>query len=161
MFVILAAVHLRHTLISPRNHLPPSTKPHPRPKMADRISTPATPCSLRGRLDLDLRSWHEKYDGVVRPGPDEVTFITAQAWKDIYGHGHLQLPKVQISTINGKNIFATNDVDHARFRKALSHAFSAKGLQAQECLVTRYIDKRIERLKGFTESGTAADMGKW
>ncbi|KAH1477051.1 hypothetical protein KXX53_003927 [Aspergillus fumigatus] len=118
--------------------------------MADRISTPATPCSLRGRLDLDLRSWHEKYDGVVRPGPDEVTFITAQAWKDIYGHGHLQLPKVQISTINGKNIFATNDVDHARFRKALSHAFSA-----------RYIDKRIERLKGFTESGTAADMGKW
>ncbi|GAQ05188.1 maltose permease MAL31 [Aspergillus lentulus] len=116
---------------------------------------------IRGRLDLDLRSWHNKYGDVVRSGPDEVTFTTAEAWKDIYGHGHRQLPKVQISTINGKDIFSAYDVDHARFRKALSHAFSTKGLQAQECLVTRYIDKLIERLKEFAESGRAADMGTW
>ncbi|KAF4170046.1 hypothetical protein CNMCM6936_005191 [Aspergillus lentulus] len=116
---------------------------------------------IRGRLGLDLRSWHNKYGDVVRSGPDEVTFTTAEAWNDIYGHGHRQLPEVQISTINGKDIFSAYDVDHARFRKALSHAFSAKGLQAQECLVARYIDKLNERLKEFAESGRAADMGKW
>ncbi|GFF77557.1 benzoate 4-monooxygenase cytochrome P450 [Aspergillus lentulus] len=117
--------------------------------------------AIRGRLGLDLRSWHNKYGDVVRSGPDEVTFTTAEAWNDIYGHGHRQLPEVQISTINGKDIFSAYDVDHARFRKALSHAFSAKGLQAQECLVARYIDKLNERLKEFAESGRAADMGKW
>jgi cytochrome P450 len=39
-----------------------------------------------------------------------------------------------------KDILTANDADHKRFRKALSHAFSAKGLQAQEPIVTGYVD---------------------
>ncbi|RHZ63454.1 putative sterigmatocystin biosynthesis cytochrome P450 monooxygenase [Aspergillus thermomutatus] len=92
--------------------------------------------AIRGRLDLDLRYWHERYGQVVPFGPDEVSFITAEAWKDIYGHGHRQLPKVQIFTNSGRDIISANDVDHARFRRP-----AATG--------------------GFAESGTAADMGKW
>ncbi|KAF7114717.1 hypothetical protein CNMCM5793_009668 [Aspergillus hiratsukae] len=111
---------------------------------------------IRGRLDLDLRYWYEKYGNIVRFSPDEGSFITADAWKDIYAHGHAQLPKVQIFTTSGTDIISANDADHACFRKALS----ARGLQAQGCIVARYIDKLIERLKGVAESGSAADMGK-
>jgi hypothetical protein len=108
---------------------------------------------IRGNLDHDLRYFHSKYGPAVRFSPDEVSFITASAWKDIYGHGHAQLPKVQILTTSGKDIISANDADYARFRKALWHAFSARGLQAQEGSVVRYIDKLIARLKGFAEEG--------
>jgi cytochrome P450 len=97
----------------------------------------------------------------VRFGPDEVSFITAEAWKDIYGHGHQQLPRVISSTGNTSDITNANDADHARFRKALSHTFSMQGLRAQEPLVTGYIDKLIERLKGVTGPQLPTDMVKW
>ncbi|GFF24703.1 benzoate 4-monooxygenase cytochrome P450 [Aspergillus udagawae] len=60
-----------------------------------------------------------------------------------------------------KDILTANDADHKQFRKALSHAFSAKGLQAQEPIVTGYIDKLISRLREFAEAGVPADMVKW
>jgi cytochrome P450 len=98
---------------------------------------------------------------VVRFCPDAVSFITAEAWNVIYGHGHRQLPKVILSADTRKDIVTANDSDHTRYRKALSHAFSVKGLHAQEPIVSKHIDKLIERLKGFTESGLQVDMVKW
>ncbi|KAK1147973.1 hypothetical protein N8T08_000489 [Aspergillus melleus] len=117
--------------------------------------------ALRGRLDIDTRALHAKFGEAVRLGPDTVFFTTAQAWKEIYGHGHRQLPKVLNSSSNTADIISANDADHTRFRKALSHAFSAKGLQAQEPLITRYVDRLIQRLKGFADSGLPVYMVKW
>ncbi|KAE8153594.1 cytochrome P450 [Aspergillus avenaceus] len=117
--------------------------------------------AIRGRFDTDIRRFHALYGPAVRYSRVEVSFITAEAWKDIYGHGHYQLPKVLNSTSNRKDIISSNDVDHTRFRKSLSHAFSAKGLQAQEPLINEYINKLITRLKGITESQLPADMAKW
>ncbi|RAQ47341.1 cytochrome P450 monooxygenase [Aspergillus flavus] len=117
--------------------------------------------AIRGRFDIDMRQHHAVYGPVVRFGRDEVSFITAEAWKDIYGHGHQQLPKVLSSASNTLDIISSNDTDHSRYRKALSHAFSAKGLQAQEPLLNSYVDKLIERLKGIAESNLPADMVKW
>jgi cytochrome P450 len=59
------------------------------------------------------------------------------------------------------DIISANDSDHCRHRKALAHAFSARGLQTQEPLVKGYVDKLIERLKGFAESQLPVDMVKW
>ncbi|KAI9042828.1 cytochrome P450 [Aspergillus affinis] len=117
--------------------------------------------ALRGRLDIDTRELHAKFGEAVRLSPNSVSFTTAQAWKDIYGHGHKQLPKVLSSASNRDDIISANDTDHTRFRKALSHAFSAKGLQAQEPLINGYVDRLIQRLKGFAESGLPLDMVKW
>lgn len=116
---------------------------------------------IRGRFDIDMRRFHKQYGTVVRFGRAEVSFITPEAWKDIYGHGHAQLPKVLTSVSITSDIISSNDADHSRYRKALSHAFSAKGLQAQEPLVNGYVDKLIERLKGVAESGVPVDMVKW
>ncbi|PWY68979.1 cytochrome P450 [Aspergillus sclerotioniger CBS 115572] len=117
--------------------------------------------NARGRLDIDIRAFHNKYGEAVRFGPDEVSFITAQAWKDIYGHGHRQMPKVRGSASNPKDIISANDVDHTRYRKAMSHAFSAKGLQAQEPFLLGYVDKLIKRLHDIAESELSVNMVKW
>lgn len=116
---------------------------------------------VRGRMDINMRAFHHKYGSVIRFGPGEVSFITAQAWKDIYGFGPQQPIKIRHSTSNPSDIISANDTDHGRIRKALSHAFSAKGLQAQEPILMGYVDKLIERLKGFAESQIPADMVKW
>ncbi|KAL3475518.1 cytochrome P450 [Aspergillus californicus] len=117
--------------------------------------------SVRGRFDIDLRAFHRTYGEAVRFAANEVSFITAQAWKDIYGHGHLQLPKALHSQADPLNIFESNDADHSRYRKALSHAFSAKGLLAQEPVLKDYIDLLITKLKDAAESESMVDMVKW
>lgn len=119
---------------------------------------------VRGRLDIDLRAFHNKYGEAVRFGPGEVSFITAEAWKDIYAHGHgdQQLPKVLHSTSNPSDIISANNADHSRFRRALSHAFSVKGLQAQEPILLGYVNKLIERLKEIAKSpNPETNMVKW
>jgi hypothetical protein len=49
--------------------------------------------SCLGTYDRDMRSFHSCYGEVVRYHPSQASFITAAAWKDIYGHKHPQLPK--------------------------------------------------------------------
>ncbi|KAL4736476.1 cytochrome P450 [Aspergillus similis] len=117
--------------------------------------------AILGRFDAEMRRFHAQYGPVVRFGPSEVSFITADAWKAIYGHGHTQLPKIMHSAVDPQSIVFSNDTDHARYRRALSHAFSAKGLQEQEPLIQSYVDKLIVRLKGVAESGRPDDMVKW
>ncbi|KAL5356419.1 cytochrome P450 [Aspergillus floccosus] len=117
--------------------------------------------AIRGQLDTDMRQFHARYGDAVRFAPSEVSFITPEAWKAIYSHGHAQLPKVLTSESKGEDIISANDPDHSRHRKALAHAFSARGLQMQEPLLKGYVDKLIERLKGFAESQLPVDMVKW
>lgn len=119
---------------------------------------------VRGHQDIDLRAFHNKYGEAVRFGPNEVSFITAEAWKDIYSHGHgdQQLPKVLHSTSNPSDIISANNADHSRFRRALSHTFSTRGLQAQEPILRGYVDKLIERLKEVASSpNPKTNMVKW
>ena len=81
--------------------------------------------AIRGLLDEETRALHEVHGQVVRTSPDELSFIAAQAWKEIYGHGHKQLPKWM--NLSWKpDIITANDLDHTRFRKALSMAFPKK-----------------------------------
>jgi cytochrome P450 len=104
---------------------------------------------------------HRNYGEAVRFGPGEVSFITAQAWKDIYGHGHRQLPKFDFtSDMKTPDIINSNDADHSRYRKALSHGFSAKGLQEQEPLLRGYIDQLIKRLREDAHADVPTDMVK-
>lgn len=117
--------------------------------------------AIRGNLDIDLRRFHFEHGSAVRVGPSEVSFTTPEAWKEIYGHGHRQLPKDLSSVSNRKDIISANDVDHSRFRKSLSHAFSARGMQAQEPFLNGYVDKLIARLQDVAESQSPADMVKW
>lgn len=109
-----------------------------------------------------MKGFHERYGEVVRFSPEMASFITAQAWKDIYGYGHKQLPKRVFSvTDQPPDIIVADDADHTRFRKALSHAFSEKALGDQEPLMKVYIDLTIEKMKDIAASEGPADMVKW
>ncbi|KAE8153715.1 cytochrome P450 [Aspergillus avenaceus] len=115
----------------------------------------------RGRIDADLRQFHLRYGEAVRFAPGEVSFITAQAWKDINGHGRKQMPKARHTGGEPTDIIGANDADHTRFRKSLSHAFSAKGLQAQEPILMGYVDQLIAGLREESQSEDPVDMVKW
>ncbi|KAF1992220.1 cytochrome protein [Aulographum hederae CBS 113979] len=122
---------------------------------------------LRGNMDIEMRKLHAQYGEVVRHKPDGVSFITAQAFKDVYGqYGSNSVPKDHHLYQNQDGeaadiVTAINDEDHSRLRRALAHAFSEKALREQEGYIKEYIDLLIEKLKGFAASGKAADLVAW
>lgn len=122
---------------------------------------------LRGQLDFKIRAFHERYGEVVRIAPDELTFTSPQAWKDIYGHGHAELAKFfPKGTGHGdgsraSDIISSNPRDHFRFRRAMLPAFSGKALEQQEPLIQIYVDLLISRLREVAEAGAATNMVKW
>lgn len=54
-----------------------------------------------------------------------------------------------------------NDADHARQRRALSHAFSTKALLEQESIVKSYIDVFSDKMRGFAKAGTPVNLVDW
>lgn len=108
---------------------------------------------LRGRLPHRAKELHDKYGPVVRIAPDELTYTTASAWKDIYGsrQGHAHFPKdlrVFPPPHEGEppSIINSDDVVHARYRRLLSHAFSVKALEEQQSMIMSYVNLLIQRL---------------
>ncbi|RYP62290.1 hypothetical protein DL769_007360 [Monosporascus sp. CRB-8-3] len=116
---------------------------------------------VRGVLDAYMCDLHRTYGEAVRYGPDEVSIITEQAWRDIYDHRPNQLERNILSTTRRPDIFDANEIDHDRYRKAMSHAFSPKGLQEQEPIVKGYLDMLIERLNQVAAKGEKTDMVQW
>lgn len=115
-----------------------------------------------GLHERHMRALHLRYGFVVRHGPNEVSFISAQAWKDIYGHGHQQFPKKVFKDPGmAHDIINANNADHTRFRRAIAYAFSEKALRDQEPLMTTYVDLLIEKLNEMAISGEKVDMVKW
>ncbi|KAE8356480.1 cytochrome P450 [Aspergillus coremiiformis] len=117
--------------------------------------------SIRGVFDARMRDLHQRYGEVIRFAPDEVSFITEQAWRDIYDHRPNQLQRFILSTTRRPDIFDSNEADHARIRKVLNPAFSPKGLQAQEPLVKGYVDQFIDQLRDEAKTGAPTNMVQW
>lgn len=118
--------------------------------------------AIRGLLDSNMCRFHDKYGQTVRFGPDEVSFINAQAWRDIYQRQPEQLQRFIVPAFRYPyDIFNADDADHTRFRRVMAPAFSAKGLQAQEPLLRGYIDQLISVLGEAAESKSPTNMVKW
>lgn len=117
--------------------------------------------NIGGTLDARMREYHLHYGSVVRFGPDEVSFITEQAWRDIYDHRPNQLERFILPTTKRPDIFDADEHDHARHRKVMQPAFSPKGLQAQEPIVRGYVDLLVKRMRELADKGEKADMVKW
>jgi len=54
-----------------------------------------------------------------------------------------------------------NDADHARQRRALSHAFSTKALLEQESIVKSYINVFSDKMKEFAKKDEPVDVTAW
>lgn len=98
---------------------------------------------------------------MVRCGPNEMSFCTIEAFRDIYCHysaGKNKLLKTQAmdSEAYPRVTSVKDPVVHAEQRRALSHAFSAKALRFQEDLVHKYVNLWISQLNKLGENGTKA-----
>ena len=116
------------------------------------------------------RALHVIYGPVVRVGPTELIFDSAQAWKDIYGHrrgGKKNCAKdpnfyAGLKPVNGTdNIITANDADHSRIRKTLSHAFSDRALKEQQDILEGYASKLVSKLSEAAASHTTVDLVKF
>ncbi|KAH8585652.1 cytochrome P450 monooxygenase-like protein [Bisporella sp. PMI_857] len=124
---------------------------------------------LNGTHHQSLKELHDKYGDVVRIRPDALTFSTAGAWKDIYGSrpGKGQIPKdprfYGVGGEGGTDIIFSNDEDHSRIRKLISHAFSDAALRQQEVILTKYFDLLVQGLKAKIDGPDAGnvDLTKW
>jgi cytochrome P450 len=104
----------------------------------------------------------------VRFTQDDVSFIAAGAWKQIYGHKGAgeqsygkDLRAYRPSIAGASSIITSNDADHRRMRRLLAHAFSERALRGQEGIMKQYIDVLIARLHERARDDEVVDMVKW
>ncbi|KAF4472377.1 Isotrichodermin C-15 hydroxylase [Fusarium albosuccineum] len=124
---------------------------------------------LRGDWHATLKQLHDRYGPVVRFAPTDVSFITAEAFKAIYGHktagsGTRTFEKDELFYKDRRphaTIFNSNNEDHRRMRRLLAHAFSEKALHSQEDIMNHYVNKFIEKLTEQAAQGKAIDMTSW
>jgi cytochrome P450 len=127
--------------------------------------------SWNGDIVEHITLLHEKYGEVVRVAPNELSYISAQAWQDIAGHrtlsgqGNLskELSKRLPELNETPSIISANEEDHRRMRRLQSHMFSEKALITQEPLLASYVDKLISRLHEQARKPETAvvDLVKW
>lgn len=120
--------------------------------------------AAKGTLVYKLADLHSIYGPVVRIRPDELSFITADAWKDIYG-ARAALPKAggipKRASDHVESLFSAVKLeDHGRMRKNLNPGFSEKALRQQEPQIMGYVNLLIQRLKDHSQDGPL-DICSW
>ena len=66
---------------------------YPGPKLWASSRIPLIYWNLKGRSFYRALEMHDKYGPVVRIAPDESSYITDTAWKTIYAHRQVEIPK--------------------------------------------------------------------
>jgi hypothetical protein len=122
---------------------PLSSYPGPRLWATSRI--PYVVSLLRGTLNSDMLKIHERYGPVVRLAPNELSFATEEAWRDIYMYrkGHLEAKKDTIWYMGESiDISIRSRIDHMQLQKAchqtsLQRRISRSELECEDCCLHR------------------------
>ena len=121
---------------------------------------------INGDLPQRVRQFHDQYGGIVRVGPNELSFTDPISWKDIYLRNFIR-PYEYRSAPPGKdapNLITASESDHSRFRKVMAPAFSST--PEQETVVNTYVDLMIHKLHDIIRDDTSGnsavvDVLKW
>ncbi|GAB1217298.1 hypothetical protein ATERTT37_006536 [Aspergillus terreus] len=104
---------------------------------------------------------------VVRIAPNKVSYITAQAWKDIYGHKKASEPEMakdakwQVADPNSPHLVYSTREQHGHYRRLFSNGFSDRSLREQEPLLQGYIDMLMDRLERAARAKHPVDIVQW
>ncbi|KAF2095866.1 cytochrome P450 [Rhizodiscina lignyota] len=140
---------------------------YPGPLLWKASSIPSNYAGWTGDQVISVRKLHLKYGDVVRVAPNELSYASEEALRDVMAHkpGHEEFPKDpkrQQKPPNGiANILGAERENHSRYRRLLAHAFSEKGLREQEPLIKQYVDLLVDRLDEMARSGEQTDMVEW
>ncbi|GAT24546.1 cytochrome P450 monooxygenase [Aspergillus luchuensis] len=115
---------------------------------------------------LTILELHRQYGDVVRIAPNELSFATASAWKDIYnttGSGtFIKSTFYKVANFEASDIIGESDInEHARMRRLWAFGFSAKALIAHEELEQRYVDLLINQIQKFGSSPQGMNVVDW
>lgn len=123
---------------------------------------------FQGQLSFKIKELHDQYGEVIRIAPNELSYVTPEAWKEIYGHRHGVQENIKDPNENfdddttHPSIIGADRHRHSQLRKLLSNAFSEKTLREQEPVMQQYVGKLIESLHKVCEGGKASlDMVSW
>ncbi|KAJ6150089.1 hypothetical protein N7471_001288 [Penicillium samsonianum] len=151
-FVLLGSVFILTILRSIYNAIFHPLARYPGPIIWTSTFIPYKIALMKGTTHLWHAEFHRRYGPVVRVSPDQLSYISAQAWDDIYACRNPQLkkhPEITASPAGGVNGMANtpSDTDHARMRRELVSGFSERSVRAQENLLTRHISQLVVRLR--------------
>ena len=100
-----------------------------------------------GNLVHRIKELHETYGDIARTAPNELSFINASAWHDLYGHhpGRGTAPKWGYGTIptGAHSIFTADDPEHSRYRRLMAHGSSDKALRDMEPILQKHANELV------------------
>jgi cytochrome P450 len=139
---------------------------YPGPKLNALSPIPSIISLLKGRIPLETKQMHDIYGPVVRVTPTELSFNTAQAWEDIYGHRqgmkNMHKDPIHVGSVDPipgvTTLTMADDDNHARQRRALAYAFSQKALLEQEHIVQGFVDILIQKLNRKVSNGESINL---
>ncbi|KAH8898888.1 cytochrome P450 monooxygenase [Thozetella sp. PMI_491] len=118
---------------------------------------------LSGNLLFAVKSLHDVYGPIVRISPNELSFTSPQAWKDIYvpqedstGLGDMERYDrfYQFAGPTApETLVTTSRTHHARLKRQLAPAFSERTLRSQEPIMQEYVDLLIRKLGEESRAG--------
>ncbi|KAM7190912.1 Cytochrome P450 [Rhypophila sp. PSN 637] len=116
---------------------------------------------------------HQKYGDVVRISPNQLSYISVNAWRDIYGargsstnslkgassetmlKEELEFPGDDFEFFAPeKPMISCDATNHARHRRAVGPAFSDRAVRSYEPVLIRYTDDMLNRLQQDQEGTT-------
>lgn len=142
----------------------------PGPAAASISRLPQFLATITGRQLPWLIKLHEQYGGVVRIGPNTVSFTEAQAWKDIcgstkYAKDGLPKPPDVAAMIGGELLNPDpnrprREQPHGIMRNAMAFAQKPNNVKKYEPLIYKYLEEWLAEFgKSCNETGTA-DIGE-
>ncbi|KAF7586626.1 hypothetical protein BBP40_008548 [Aspergillus hancockii] len=109
---------------------------------------------INGTIHVCTANLHQRYGPVVRISPNELSYISPQAWTDIYvrkyPHQLKKHPDVTSSPAGGTPGLANTPVDrdHARIRQELIKGFSQANVKAQEERMIGHVEHLVAKIAG-------------
>ncbi|KAI0908038.1 cytochrome P450 [Ustulina deusta] len=132
---------------------------YPGPKLWAATQFPGLRTFIAGDLPKKTLELHNKYGPVVRTGPNELSFNSAEYWEAVMGHRKSVEPENMKAAYAAAHdphsiVFASRD-DHSRIRRMLSQGFSTSSMLEKQPIIRGYVDKLIKQLHERCQNGEA------
>ncbi|KAJ2981767.1 hypothetical protein NQ176_g1826 [Zarea fungicola] len=115
---------------------------------------------LQGRRSNVIHRLHLKYGPVVRIGPRQVSFSSAEAVRDIYGARNKLIKAPAYEAFGRQSSFTIRDRDaHRQRQKQIAHVFSPSAVAAVEPLVEEQVAQLVSQM--LKHASQPIDIMEW
>lgn len=157
LLALLAIVLARYTYLI---WFHPLSK-YPGPKLAACTELWYAKSWTGGKWHARINNAHRTYGDIIRIAPNELSFASVQAFKDIYGP-----PSKTRKLFNKSDLFYDTGIqsivfemdpdEHAKQYKLFAPSFRASAVRSQEHVVQEHVDLFVSQLKSRGEAGIDA-----